>query len=219
MPKSFRVAPISASLILAAMLAGAGCEEAETTGGGATFSGTDASFEASAPAVPDGAAPATTDAGDAAPQDAAPPNSSGCASGSRAGLDLAKYPGVAACAGVWQGSVATATALCASGWHVCTGAEPSVTAVTYDDAIAVTGCFAIDAAQDNFVCTPSCAAAVTKGVDTASNIDMAAIGSACPYKFPAQGGCITGGRIDFSENSGTGCDYAAGLTGAVCCKD
>lgn len=159
---------------------------------------------------------APADAADAS-IDAAPSN--GCADGTREGLLLATYPGVAACGGVWSGHVANAAALCASGWHVCTGAEPALNAVTYDDAVAVSGCFAMNAAQDNFVCYADCAAAVAASVDTAENVDMGAIGAACPYKFPSTGSCISGGRIDWSENSGTGCDFAAGLTGVVCCAD
>ncbi|MBK6697436.1 MAG: hypothetical protein IPG50_35420 [Myxococcales bacterium] len=144
----------------------------------------------------------------------------GCADGTRDGLSEVTYPRVAACAGTWSGHVSTASPLCAAGSHVCTGAESALKAVQYTDAIAVTGCFAMNAAQDSFVCHVDCAAAVPS-IDTAANVDMGAIGSTCPYKFPgaANGSCISGGRIDFSENSGTGCNFAAGLSGVLCCAN
>ena len=102
---------------------------------------------------------------------------------------------------------------------MCDGSEPTLNGVEYADAVTVIGCFAMNAAQDNYVCRPDCNAAVVGGVDTAGNIDMGAIGSTCPHKFPNKGSCIRGGRIDFSENSGTGCNFAAGLTGILCCAN
>jgi hypothetical protein len=110
-----------------------------------------------------------------------------------------------------------AQSLCANGWHVCTGVEPAIGAVAYNDGLAFHGCFAFDAAQDNWVCHPGCNAAVAAGADTAENIDMAGLGADCPYDLGG-GSCIAGGRIDASENSGTGCSYYAGLTGVVCCQ-
>ncbi len=173
---------------------------------GSTADADDASGDAG---IPDGAADAGGD--DGGPMAA-------CADGTREGLSSTQYRGIAACAGTWSGNVATA-ALCAPGSHVCTGVEPALTALAYADALAVTGCFAINAAQDNNICYPDCAAAVAHGIDTAANVDMGAIGDACPYHYAGYASCITGGRIDFSENSGSGCDYAAGLSGVVCCVD
>lgn len=161
---------------------------------------------------------------DATPGDTGPDivtvSSIGCASGKRAGfIDETKFPAIAACAGSWTGDVSNAASLCASGWHVCMGNDSAVTNTLYNDAIAFTGCFAFDAAQDNYACLTDCSKAVLDGVDTAENIDMAGVGSGCLWKYPSTGSCISGGRIDSSENSGTGCDYHDGLTGVVCCKN
>jgi hypothetical protein len=151
------------------------------------------------------------------PTDASVPGS-GCADGTRDGLlDAVRFPGVAACAGGWTGTVDQAQSLCANGWHVCTGVEPAIGAVTYYDGLAFHGCFAFDAAQDNWACHPGCNASVAAGVDSAQNIDMAGLGADCPFQLSG-GSCIACGRIDASENSGTGCNYYVGLTGVVCCQ-
>lgn len=156
---------------------------------------------------------ATIDAIDAAG------TSAGCADGTREGLvDPVAFPAVAACGGSWTGDVGDAGALCAAGWHVCRGDEAAVGAVTYAAATAFAGCFAIDAAQDNFICRPDCSAQVAAGVDTAANIDLAGVGASCAFQFPGGGGCLADGRIDHSENTGTGCDFAPGVSaGVVCC--
>ncbi|MBK7076287.1 MAG: hypothetical protein IPH44_28750 [Myxococcales bacterium] len=174
-------------------------------------------------AVVDAAVDVDADVGsvDAAvePADAGTTGATGCADGTREGLvDPVAFPAVAACAGSWTGDVGGAGALCAAGWHVCLGSEPAVAAVTYAAATAFAGCFAIDAAQDNFVCRPDCSAQVAAGVDTAANIDLAGVGASCAFQFPGGGGCLADGRIDHSENTGTGCDFAPGVTtGVVCC--
>lgn len=162
---------------------------------------------------------ASTGIVDAATDTDAVPASTGCADGTREGLvDPIAFPAVAACGGSWTGDVGGAGALCAAGWHVCLGSEPAVAAVTYAAATAFAGCFAIDAAQDNFVCRPDCSAQVAAGVDTAANIDLAGVGASCAFQFPGGGGCLADGRIDHSENTGTGCDFAPGVTtGVVCC--
>jgi hypothetical protein len=143
----------------------------------------------------------------------------GCADGTREGLVGASYPNIALCAGVWSGPVSRATFLCEGGWHVCNGQEAAMKSVTYDDGTAFPGCYAFDAAHDNYACHPGCDKAVEAGVDTYANIDMGGLGRDCPYKFPSGGSCINSGRIDSSENSGTGCDYKPSLTGLVCCRD
>ncbi|MCC6746715.1 MAG: hypothetical protein IT371_03595 [Deltaproteobacteria bacterium] len=145
----------------------------------------------------------------------------GCADGTRDGLtDPVIYPAIAACSGTWTGDVSTAGSICAAGWHVCRGKEPAVKKVTYAAASAFAGCFAFDAAQDNGACYEGCSKAVTAGVDTAGNIDMAGMGSGCPYKFASgYASCLADGRIDSSENDGVGCNYDKRMTGVVCCKD
>lgn len=160
---------------------------------------------------------------DAAPIDAvaidAVPIAQGCADGTREGfVDPIVFPAIAACGGVWSGDVANAGALCAMGWHVCRGPEMPLRNVTYAQATAFGGCFAIDAAQDNWMCFPGCSAAVAAGIDTAANVDMGGVGAGCPYLLPGSTACFTGGRIDVSENSGTGCNFVSGVTtGTVCC--
>lgn len=162
---------------------------------------------------------APVDAAIDAPTDAS--SSIGCADGTRDGLlSEVEFPAVAACAGTWTGDVSAGVALCAPGWHVCLGPEPALHAVTFAQATAFAGCFAYDAAQDNYVCRPDCSAQVAAGVDSATAIDLGAIGSACPYQYPTGGSCLAIGRIDAAENSGTGCAFnAAVTTGVVCCLD
>jgi hypothetical protein len=167
------------------------------------------------------------DAGQDAAKDTGPTISvTGCAAGSTAaaidagpdsGLDGGV--GVAACSGTWTGDVTNAAPLCGTGWHVCNGSEPALREFTYEAATSFGGCYAINAAFDSFGCGVGCMASVEAGVDTAANVDMGAIGSGCPYKFPGSGSCLKNGRIDFSENSGTGCNFAAGLTGVACCRN
>lgn len=166
--------------------------------------------------VPDAQVP---DASPDASPDAPPP--SGCADGTREGLlDSAVFPAIAACGGTWTGDVSAGVALCATGWHVCTGPEPALHAITYQQAIAFAGCFPYDAAQDSFRCLPDCSAQVLAGIDTAANIDLGAMGADCPYHFPTSASCLAVGRIDASENSGTGCDFNPAITtGVVCCQD
>jgi hypothetical protein len=134
--------------------------------------------------------------------------------------NLLTYPSVAACAGKWSGDVSTAAPLCGSGWHVCIGGDGALATITFADATAFAGCFAINAALDDSTCHPgSCTDSVNAGVDDEKNIDMGGVGNDCSFKFPGDTSCITGGRIDASENSGTGCAYTSGLSGVVCCKN
>jgi hypothetical protein len=141
----------------------------------------------------------------------------GCAAGVRQGfLDVNAFLGIAACAGTWSGDVATAGALCATGFHVCRGNEPVFRTLTYGAASAFPGCFPIDAAQDNGVCVPGCS---TSTADQPANLDMGGVGSGCGWQFSGQTGCMATGRIDASENSGTGCSYTSGYAGVACCSD
>jgi hypothetical protein len=105
------------------------------------------------------------------------------------------------------------------GWHLCIGGDAALSTISFADATAFPGCFAINAAQDNSHCHPgSCSDAVSAGVDSAANIDMGGVGQDCKLAAPNQTSCIKNGRIDASENSGTGCNFHPGLTGVVCCK-
>jgi hypothetical protein len=168
----------------------------------------------------DGAAPKPSS--DASIEAGMPPTaaSSGCADGTREGLlDIAAFPNVAACGGSWSGNVANARPLCAAGWAPCLGPHPAVKTITFEAATAFAGCFAIDTAHDNSSCQPSCSRAIQLGIDSASDIDMGAIGRDCRNKDARASSCLGSGRIDFSRNSGTGCNFAPGLSGVVCCKE
>ena len=151
-----------------------GCDD-----GGSSSGGTD-SFDAGGNSFDGATAPVDSgaDVVQIEPTDSgvdAGPSTSGCADGTREGLSILTYPKVAACGGTWAGDVSNAAPLCGTGWHLCDGSEPALTAVQYTDGIAAVGCFAINAAQDNNTCNHGCAAAVEAGVDTAPNIDMGAI--------------------------------------------
>jgi hypothetical protein len=133
-------------------------------------------------------------------------------------MDVKVFPKIAACDGDWKGDVSGAKVRCAEGWHVCLGNEEALKKVTFDEATAFKGCFAFDAAHDNNSCTNDCSAAVEeKKLDTAENIDMGGMGADCAWKYQTDASCLGSGRIDASENSGTGCNYHASLTGVICC--
>src|SRR5262245_34492413 len=78
----------------------------------------------------------------------------------------------------------------------------------FQEALCFGGCYAFDAAQDNFQCLPDCSSRVGS-VDIATRLDMGGMGNGCPYQFENAGSCLTGGRIDASENDGVGCNYDA----------
>jgi YVTN family beta-propeller protein len=110
--------------------------------------------------------------------------------------------------------VSNGSVLCAAGWSVCAPGDPALQEVTYQDALGFGGCFAYDAAQDNYACQ-AC-------TGTAAADDMAGMGSACGFKQGNAGSCIPGGRVDTvccaDYASGTACQFKPGLTtGAVCC--
>jgi hypothetical protein len=123
-----------------------------------------------------------------------------------------------ACAGNWTGDVATAGALCASGWHVCLGTEAALKAVSFEAASSFPGCFPFDAANDNQACHPGCTAAVLAGVDPVpGGIDLAAVGADCAFQLPEEASCLSSGRIDAVQNGTTGCNHTETYTGVVCC--
>jgi hypothetical protein len=144
----------------------------------------------------------------------------GCADGTREGLlDAVTFPDVAACSGAWVGDVSNAVALCAGGWRPCVGGDLALSRIAYTDATAFGGCYAMNAAQDDEKCHPgSCTDSVNNGVDSAKDIDMGAVGGDCKWKFATHKSCLKSGRIDASENSGTGCNWYAGLSGVLCCR-
>jgi len=143
---------------------------------------------------------------------------SGCADGTREALtDPQRFPDIAACAGTWAGHVSNAHHLCGPGWNVCSSNFDiaKLMTITFDDAVAVDGCFAFNAAQDNFSCIPCTGAPLAH--------DMGGIGTGCHAgaRSPS-GSCITGGRIDVLSPSevtpATACQFAPGVTtGVLCC--
>jgi hypothetical protein len=48
---------------------------------------------------------------------------------------------------------------------------------------------------------------------------MAAVGADCPFRFSDGLSCMATGRIDASENSGTGCNHTDTDTGVLCCAN
>jgi hypothetical protein len=194
----------------------AAAPEADALEGDAT-SNTDAELEA---ATLDADAPDSGgEDGDAGICGASLSTASGCADGVRRGLTSAtRHPDIAVCAGSWEGDVSNGSVLCAAGFHVCTGAEQALRAVTFEEARCFLGCYAFDAAQDNYQCLPDCSSRVGS-IDSAERLDMGAMGSGCPYQFPGANSCLSGGRIDGSENDGIGCNYNARFSGVVCCKN
>ena len=90
--------------------------------------------------------------------------------------------------------------------------------MSFEEASCFTGCFAFDAAQDNNNCYSDCSSRIGT-VDSATALDMGGLGRDCLYHYTGSGSCISGGRIDASENDGIGCNYDARLSGVVCCRD
>jgi len=147
----------------------------------------------------------------------------GCADGVREGfVDIEVWPQIAACAGSFQGPVfgPSAGEVCQVGWHVCSPADnPGDAAflkmVSFEDATAFGGCFAINAAQDQGECQ-AC-------TGEANGDDMAGVGSGCSNYHPDESGCIGDGRLDVicCEDHATqkACHFKPGLTdGVVCCR-
>jgi hypothetical protein len=157
---------------------------------------------------------------DAGGSDGAGPLALGCADGTREGfVDPTAFPTVAACAGAWDGEVGQAGALCAPGWQVCDGSTFAATSITFTAATAFPGCYAFDAAHDKLrLSTRLLGPGRRRGRHRRRPSTWAASAPAVGFQFPGTASCLVGGRIDASENSGTGCRYAAGITdGVVCC--
>ncbi len=92
---------------------------------------------------------------------------SGCWDGTTEGLQDDRHPKLAACSGAWVGHIENATSLCAEGWRVCGWYdEPTLKAVNWKDATQLTGCYAINAAQDGGQCKPC-----TSQLEQVSNIN------------------------------------------------
>jgi len=141
----------------------------------------------------------------------------GCADGTREGLvNLTTFPDVAACEGTWSGWIdePSASAVCASGWHVCRGTDAAIGRVTFQQATSFLGCFAFDTCRGSMgVCRTCCVP------NTPTDPDMGGIGANC-IQLPVGTGssCLATGRVDSSQNS-TGCQWNAMITGVACCRD
>ena len=78
---------------------------------------------------------------------------SGCADGSTEDFQDKRHPKIAACEGAWMGHIENATSLCAKGWHVCAWSDDVLLkTITWKDATGISGCYAINAAQDGGQC-------------------------------------------------------------------
>jgi hypothetical protein len=142
-----------------------------------------------------------------------------CKSGRRAGL--CDELNVAACEGSWSGKPADAE-LCAAGWHVCTSADGAYLRnhVSYQEATAMPGCFAIDATTTASQCRPC-----DPSSGESNERMLAGVGHGCTVMYPGPGGgCVGGGEIDvpdiYSGNDNLACMFHPGLTsGVACCRD
>jgi len=155
----------------------------------------------------------------------------GCADRTREGLqDHKKWPSIAVCDGEWRGQIGgpSAAALCAVGWHVCTGDDVRAKHISIEDATAFDGCFAFDSANDCGNCHATCLGAMTgtsiNGKCAVSATDMSdpdlhGMGGGCTER-PHDSSCLADGRLN-AEVSGNrnGCDWFEGLSGVVCCED
>ena len=80
---------------------------------------------------------------------------SGCVDGTTEGLQDGRHPKVAACEGAWSGHVENASSLCRPGWRVCSWDDNLLLrAISWKDATSLSGCYAINAAQDGGQCKP-----------------------------------------------------------------
>ena len=60
---------------------------------------------------------------------------------------------ISVCKGTWSGHIRNATHLCAPGWGVCSHKEQHLLSmVQWQQATAIRGCYAINAAQDGGRC-------------------------------------------------------------------
>lgn len=160
----------------------------------------------------------------------------GCADGTREGFtDLLRYPKIAACAGDTDGVDVNSTAansFCATGWHVCTGADINAarndpdhhTAINTADATSFAGKFAYNANNDCQSCQDTCGArAVGTGhfggcaVRGGSDPDLACMGSGCTRRGPRPA-CLADNRFD-SGNGGCTIRASSNIRGLVCCRD
>lgn len=146
---------------------------------------------------------------DVAPLVTTCPAMPGCAN-SKPRAGLCSKPNIALCAGAWSGPVGTATQ-CEPTWHVCTQNDTQLASLKMDEALAVSGCFAYDVAEDGDTCGGVCNAA------NAGANDMAGIGNGCSYIVRSVGGCLFDGRSDVGLD--TSCAYSQAMTtGVACCK-
>ena len=168
-------------------------------------------------------------------------DAAGCADGTREGFtDTLAFPKIAACKGIAPKfnvhNGGNASAFCASGWHVCSGAEVNRgrgakgTGLTLAQAKGFPGIFVYDANNDcgecHDFCGPSSKCAGHKGcggcaVSGGSDPDLACMGSGCITR--SSKACMRDGRLD-SGHGGCTVDIGGGtsqrkIDGIICCRD
>jgi len=80
---------------------------------------------------------------------------SGCADGSTEGLQSDRYDHLAACDGSWSGHVDNSSSLCSEDWTVCGwDTLDLLRTLDWDDAMTLSGCYALNAAQRGGQCRP-----------------------------------------------------------------
>lgn len=155
----------------------------------------------------------------------------GCADRTREGLtDSKRWPRIAACEGEWSGEVngPSAAALCAEGWHVCSGEDVHSAGVTFAQATAFDGCFSFDAAHDCGNCHPTCIGATVgselngqcaESATDFSDPAMAGMGRGCSLQ-PDGTSCLESGRVNAQVGGDrNGCSHFDRLDGVVCCAN
>jgi hypothetical protein len=155
----------------------------------------------------------------------------GCADRTREGLtDIQHWPRIAVCEGSWSGPISgpAAAAICADGWHVCTGEDVQQAGVTFAQATAFNGCFSFDAASDCGNCHPTCIGATVgselngKCAESATDFSdpaMAGMGRGCAMQ-PEGTSCLEAGRVNAQVGGNrNGCNNFDGLDGVVCCAN
>ncbi len=123
----------------------------------------------------------------------------------------------------------SASAICAAGWHVCTGDDMRTGGVTFADATAFDGCFAFDSSNDCGTCHATCLGATAgselygKCAESATDFSgpsMHGIGRGCALQ-PAETSCLSGGGRVNAQVGGerNGCRQFEGIDGVACCAD
>ena len=146
----------------------------------------------------------------------------GCADGTRENVTPpAGQPKIAACSGNFTGTVnngASATALCQTGWHICSSsaADKALLATITAAQGAVAGCWVMNASNRNGTCT-TC-------TDQTNDMRAAAVGGTCGFESAATvNSCTPNAGTDGATQTQLGCSKNnnaqwAVVTGVLCCS-